>query len=99
VPGNGQTHQGRLKIDIAPTVDAGQVAQLVEFLGKTTDVKIIKQGITEDGSGWVEIEADSPLPLVDILRRIPSVKDVVGAKSYVIVALRAKQNFTSSANS
>jgi hypothetical protein len=88
---NSRTYQGKLKIDIAPPVDNNQLNLLETTLLKTSGLRIIGKGIMEDGSAWIEIDASKPLPLVDIIKKVPSVKDVVGAKSYIIIALRAKQ--------
>ena len=84
-------YQGRLKIDIAPPVDIDQLNNLEHNLQKTPNVQVIVKGGTEDGSAWIEIELSKPTSLLDILRKLPGVKDVVGAKSYIIVALRSKQ--------
>lgn len=86
-----KTYQGRLKIDIAPPVDGDQVTQLEQYLLKTPNIKVLGKGGAEDGSAWLDMEAVKPVPLVEILKKVPAVKDVVGAKSYIIVALRAKQ--------
>jgi vacuolar-type H+-ATPase subunit H len=88
---NSRTYQGKLKIDIAPPVDTNQLNILEATLLKTPNLRITGKGIMEDGSAWIAIDASKPLPLVEILKKIPSVKDVVGAKSYIIIALRAKQ--------
>jgi hypothetical protein len=88
---NSRTYQGKLKIDIAPPVDNNQLNLLESTLLKTSGLRIIGKGIMEDGSAWIEIDAAKPLPLVEIIKKVPSVKDVVGAKSYIIIALRAKQ--------
>jgi F0F1-type ATP synthase membrane subunit b/b' len=86
-----QTYQGKLRIDVAPPVDGEQLSLLEEHLSKTTGLHVIIKGGAEDGSAWVEIEARNPSPLLDILREMPNVKDVVGCKSYIIVALKTKQ--------
>jgi hypothetical protein len=86
-----KVYQGRLKIDIAPPVDSEQIATLERHLAENNDIRIAVKGGSADGSAWIELDAVKPLPLVDILSKIPIVKDVVGAKSYIIVALKAKQ--------
>ncbi len=84
-------YQGRLKIDIAPPVDADQLNNLDQNLQKTPNVRVIVKGDAEDGSAWIEIELSKPTSLLDILRKLPGIKDVVGAKSYIIVAMKSKQ--------
>jgi F0F1-type ATP synthase membrane subunit b/b' len=86
-----QTYQGKLRIDVAPPVDGEQLTLLEEYLSKTSGLHVIIKGGAEDGSAWVEIEAKNPSPLLDILRNMPNVKDVVGCKSYIIVALKSRQ--------
>jgi hypothetical protein len=80
-----------LKIDIAPPADAEQVNTLVDYLQKFAELKIVSKGGAEDGSAWIELEIAKPTRLLDVLRQTPSVKDVVGAKSYIIVALKSRQ--------
>jgi vacuolar-type H+-ATPase subunit H len=85
------TYKGKLKIDIAPPVDNEQIAILEKSLVKTGEIRVIVKGGAEDGSAWIEIDIAKPIALLDILRNTPSVKDDVGAKSYIIVALKSKQ--------
>lgn len=86
-----RTYQGRLKIDIAPPVDNEQINSLAAALASAPGLAVVNKGIIEDGSAWIEVEAASPLPLLEILHQIPFIKDVVGARSYIIIALKAKQ--------
>jgi len=86
-----QTYEGRLKIDIAPPTDRDQVISLEKEILKTSTIKVIDKGTAEDGSAWIELEVAKPTRLIDVLKDIPSVKDVVGAKSYIIVAMKARQ--------
>jgi vacuolar-type H+-ATPase subunit H len=86
-----RTYEGKLKIDIAPPVDREQLDNLSENLIHTSNLNVIQKGETEDGSAWIEIEISSPLPLIDILRKVPEVKDVVGCKSYIIIAFKSRQ--------
>lgn len=86
-----QTYQGELRIDIAPPVDKEQLGILEQYLSKTSGLRVISLGQSEDGSAWIKINSENPMQLLGILRKMPNVKDVVGCKSYVIVALKSKQ--------
>ncbi len=86
-----RTYSGKLKIDITPPSDNEQIAVLERQLLKNSGLRIMAKGGAEDGSAWLEIDISSLLPLVDILRKSPIVKDVVGAKSYIIVTLKSRQ--------
>jgi vacuolar-type H+-ATPase subunit H len=86
-----RTYEGKLKIDIAPPVDREQLDDLSNSLRQNSNLIVNQKGETEDGSAWIEIEIKSPLPLLDLLRKVPEVKDVVGCKSYIIVAFKSKQ--------
>lgn len=88
--GEKLTYSGKLKIDIAPPSDSEQIETLEKQLLQNSGLRIIAKGGSEDGSAWVEVHLTSPLPLIEILRKIPSVKDVVGARSYIIVTLNSK---------
>jgi vacuolar-type H+-ATPase subunit H len=86
-----RTYEGRLKIDIAPPVDIDQINNLEQYLAKAPNLKVIQKGVSEDGSAWIEIDINNPVPLLDILKKVPGVKDVVGCKSYIIIALKSRQ--------
>jgi vacuolar-type H+-ATPase subunit H len=86
-----RTYHGRLKIDIAPPADNEQIYQLEKQIQANNNIRIITQGTGQDGSAWIELDIQKPTQILDILRNNPSVKDVVGARSYIIVALRSKQ--------
>ncbi len=86
-----KTYQGRLKIDVAPPVDNEQVNVLEQHLMNTPGVQVIIKGGAQDGSAWIEVDISSPVSLLDVLRKIPGVKDVVGCKSYVIIAMKSRQ--------
>ncbi len=88
---NQLTHSGKIKIDIAPPSDNEQIEELEKQLLQNSDLRIVAKGGAEDGSAWLEVHIKSPLPLVELLRKSPSVKDVVGAKSYIIVSLKSRQ--------
>ncbi len=85
----GQVYKGKLKVDIAPPADSEQINDMERQLLQNDNLRILAKGGAEDGSAWLELEISQPLPLLSILRKIPCVKEVVGAKSYIIVALKA----------
>lgn len=84
-------YQGKMRIDIVPPVDEGQLSQLEKDLRRTPNLLVITKNISEDGGGWIDIELPEPLPLLNILRNLPDVRDVVGAKTYIIISMKSKQ--------
>ena len=91
IPENDKlTHSGRLKIDIAPPSDSEQIEALEKELMQNSSLRIIAKGGSEDGSAWLEIFIKSPMSLVEVLRKSRYVKDVVGARSYIIVSLHPR---------
>lgn len=86
-----RTYRGKLRIDIAPPADSEGMKTLEKELLAGGIIRIVAKGGSGDGSAWIEVDIPQPQPLLDILEKIPSVKDVVGAKSYVIVALKTRQ--------
>jgi vacuolar-type H+-ATPase subunit H len=86
-----RTYQGRLKIDVAPPVDNEQINKLEQYLSSNVDLKVVHKGSSEDESAWIEIDISRPIALLDILHKAPGVKDVVGCKSYIILALKSRQ--------
>jgi hypothetical protein len=88
---SNRTYRGKLRIDIAPPADSEGMKTLEKELLAGGTIRIVAKGGSGDGSAWIEVDIPQPQPLLDILEKIPSVKDVVGAKSYVIVALKSRQ--------
>ncbi|HSW57936.1 MAG TPA: hypothetical protein VLH15_06010 [Dehalococcoidales bacterium] len=86
----GQNYNGKLKIDIAPPADSEQINELESHLVKSANLRVLARGGAADGSAWLELDISQPLPLLNVLRKIPCVKEVVGARSYIIAALKPK---------
>ncbi len=86
-----QSYQGRLKIDIVPPVDKAQLSVLEQNLQKAPNLRVVAKNRSEDGGAWIEVELSKVSPLLDILRKLPDVRDVVGAKTYVIISMKSKQ--------
>jgi hypothetical protein len=84
-----EKYQGKFRIDLVPPVSQESLKYLEQYLSNTAGIKVINRGQAEDHSAWIEIDLARPLSILDILRKVPIVKDVVGCKSYIIVSFNS----------
>ena len=83
-------YQGTLIIKVLPPVDFIKMERLEKHLSQTPQIKITGKGGDDDGTPWLRLEVDKPLPLVKLIKKIPMVKDVFAVENSVHVLLNAK---------
>jgi F0F1-type ATP synthase membrane subunit b/b' len=86
---NHQTYCRRLKIEIASPVDHGQMALLEQQLMETPNLRVVMNGGSEGGA-WLLVELTEPMDMLDILKKIPNIKDVAGTDDSIKVDLRTE---------
>ena len=89
--GNGRVYQGRLELFMAPPIDFKQMASFEKHLLKVPHLRLVGKGTFADGKTWAEVEITEPMPLLELLKGMPPVKEVVGSTKNIIVALRAAE--------
>ncbi|MFH0914237.1 MAG: hypothetical protein V1849_02990 [Chloroflexota bacterium] len=83
-------YQGRLQLDIAPPIDLRQLSTLESHLRQIPQLRLVARGGSTGGRVWVEVEVSKPFPLVKALRDMPLIKEVIGYKDNIIVALKPR---------
>jgi len=83
---NGRTYQGRLELFMAPSPRVDQIANFEKYLLQMPHLRLVGKGSSADGKTWTEVEISEPLPLLEFLKRMPLVKDVMGSTDNITVA-------------
>ncbi|MBU2535959.1 MAG: hypothetical protein ABIK32_07420 [Chloroflexota bacterium] len=83
-----RSYEGRLELDLLAPIDAKQKNALEELLTQVPDLHLISNGGSSDGSNWLEIELNKPMPLVSILKQMPLVRQVAAHGNNILVALK-----------
>ncbi len=83
---NGRTYQGRLELFMAPSPRVDQIANFEKCLLQMPHLRLVGKGSSADGKTWTEVEISEPLPLLEFLKRMPLVKDVMDSTDNITVA-------------
>ena len=81
-------YEGRLEIGILAPIDANQNQVFEELLAEVSDLQLVGRGGSSDGSNWLEIELNKPMPLVSMLKQMPPVIKVAAHGNNILVALK-----------
>lgn len=73
---DAELDKGTVRLTIEPPVDSGQLKRLEEGLYQVQDLRVVLIGGSVDGGTEIIVSAEEPIPLLDILREIPSVAQV-----------------------
>jgi hypothetical protein len=85
-----ELYKGIVKLTIVPPVDSGQVRELEEHLYQVQDLRLVLVGGSIDEGTEIIVSAESPIPLLDILREMPPVAQVIKKGKIAQVTLKAK---------
>lgn len=83
-----QTYKGRLLIQFGPQINNEQLPGLEQNLLKVPNLSVLAKNQTEFGGARFEIEISEPSPILDILRSLPDVRNVVGGKTHIMVFMK-----------
>ena len=79
-----------VKLTITPPVDSGQVRELVEHLSRVPDLHLVLIGGSVEEGTEVIVSAGSPVPLLDILKGMAPVAEVIKKGNTAQVTLKAE---------
>ncbi len=82
--------EGKLELEILPPIDFGQKANLEKLLKQIPDLRIVGWGGLSEGTNWMEIELDRPVPLMSFLKQMPPVKQVSAYGNSLVIALKTE---------
>ena len=80
-------YEGRLELGILAPINAEQKKAFEELLTEVPDLHLLGSGGSSDGSSWLEIELDQPIPLVSMLKQMPPVIKVAAHGNNILVVL------------
>ena len=81
-------YEGSVELVIAPPVDLGQARKLEEYLSKVEDLHIVLVGGSVDEGTKIVVSAGKPIPLINVLREMPPVEEVVKKGKKIQIMLR-----------
>lgn len=87
---SAEFYQGIVKLTIAPPIDLGQVRKLEEYLSQVQDLRLVLIGGSVDEGTEITVSAENPVPLMDVLREIPTVEQVVKKGKKIQITLKAE---------
>ncbi len=95
VPGKegegGKLFKGRLKLEIVSPFNQTHQGGVQEWLGQVRGVKIISTGGHAGVNRWITnqtIDLEEPMPLLDILKSVPAIKDIAAHKDNIVITVR-----------
>jgi hypothetical protein len=71
-------------------VDLSQIRNLEEHLGQIQDLRLLLTSGSVDEGTQIIVSAGKPIPLIDVLRRLPPVAEVVKKGKDIQVTLKAE---------
>jgi len=88
---SAELHKGMAKLAIASPVDYDQMRKLEEYLRQVQHLRLVLVGGSVKEGTKIVVFAEKPIPLINVLREMPPVEQVVKKGKEIRVTLRAKQ--------
>ncbi|MBE9512552.1 MAG: hypothetical protein IMY77_00605 [Chloroflexi bacterium] len=85
---NAEPHRGIVKLTIVSPIDLGQVRKLEECLHQVQDLRLVLIGGSVAEGSEIIISAEKSIPLIDILREMPPVEQVVKKGKKIQIRLK-----------
>ena len=85
-----ELYKGMMRLAIVPPPDSGQLKRLEEHLSQVQDLRLVVIGGSVEGGTEIVVSAESPIPLLDILREMPPVAEVTTKGKITQVTLKAE---------
>ena len=88
---SAELYEGTVKLTIVSPVDYKQMRKLEEYLRQVQNLRLVLVGGSVEEGTKIVVSAEKPIPLVSVLREIPSVEQVVKKEKEIQITL--KPNF------
>ena len=85
---NAEPYRGIVKLTIVSPIDLGQVRKLEECLHQVQDLRLVLVGGSVAEGSEVIVSAEKSIPLIDILREMPPVEQVVKKGKKIQIRLK-----------
>jgi hypothetical protein len=89
-PVSAELYKGIVKLTIMPPIDIGQVRKLEEYLYQVQDLRLVLVGGSIDEGTEIVVSAENPIPLIDALRELPPVDQIVKKGKTIQLTLKAE---------
>ncbi len=84
-----ELYEGIVKLTIMPPIDFGMMRKLQECLHQVENLRLVLvSGSVQEGS-IIVISVEKPIPLIDVLRAMPPVEQVIKKDMKIMVTLKA----------
>jgi len=84
-------YEGMVKLAIASPVDYEQMKELSEYLRQVQDLRLVLVGGSVEEGTKIVVSVEKPIPLVNVLREMPPVEQVIKKGKEIQVTLKAKR--------
>ena len=88
--GGAELYEGEVKLTIVSPVDLDQMRKLQEYLRQVQDLHLVLVSGSVDEGTAIVVSAAKPIPLIDILKEMPPVEQVVKEGTKIQIMLKAK---------
>ena len=85
-----ELYEGMVKLVVVPPIDLGQMEKLEKDLRQVEDLRLVLVGGSVDEGSQIVVSAGKPIPLIDILREMPPVEQVVKKGNEIQITLKAE---------
>ena len=85
-----ELYKGTVRLSIVPPVDSGQFRKLEEHLSQVPELQLVLIGGSVAEGTEIVVSAESPIPLLDILRDMPPVAQVTKKGKTAQITLKAE---------
>ena len=89
-PVSAELYKGIVKLTIMPPIDIGQVRKLEEYLYQVQDLRLVLVGGSIDEGTEILVSAENPIPLIDALRELPPVDQIVKKGKTIQLTLKVE---------
>ena len=85
-----ELYEGIVELVTASPIDQDQVRELEEYLRQVQNLRLVLIGGSVEEGAKIVVSVEKPMPLVNLLRKMPLVEQVVGKGKKIQVTLKAK---------
>ena len=83
-------YQGIVELAIMSPVDLAQMRKLEEYLCQAQDLRLVLVGGSVDEGSKIVVSAGKPIPLIDVLKEMPLVEQVVKKGKKIQITLKTE---------
>ena len=84
-----ELYEGTVTLTIMPPIDLDQMRELEECLRQAESLRLVLVGGSIDEGGMIVLSVERPTPLIDVLRAMPPVEQVVKEDMKLMVRLKS----------